>query len=310
MKRTFIILFCTVIFSGAFTQTNVYFPLPSDSTDWREYAGGFQNGYCSDYQYFISGDTLINGLLYKKITKMGVVYIQDIQGYCTNIIDYYYTINYAGAYRNDSVNKKVYGMFYIFTSDTLLYNFNLNLGDTLPPSALNNPARGTNVVTGLDSVLIGNHYHKRFAISWANWYNSHVSLIEGIGSTYGLFGLLTPIGQQGTTLYCVVENGQTVYHNPSYPCDLFTGILNKVPKDFQFELFPNPVQDCATLNFNFKDKKLDLLIFNIYGQKVSYYKNIINGSKINTSILTSGMYFYIVLDEDVIITTGKLLKIK
>jgi hypothetical protein len=309
MKRIIFFLIGTFFFSEAFPQTNTYYPLPSDSTYWREWTGGFQSGFCSDYQYFISGDTTINGLLYRKISKMGVVYYEDTYGYCTNTIAYYYTVEYYGAYRNDSTNKKVYGMFTYFENDTLLYDFNLNLGDTLKPSALNNPVYGILVVSGIDSILIGNQYHKRYAISYSNWPNSHVSLIEGIGSTYGLFGKLTPHGQQGTILNCVVEGGQTVYNSTGFPCDLFTNVSNIVPENFHFILSPNPVNEFTTLECNCTDKNLDFTIFDIYGQQVYQFRNIINGVKINTSALNCGIYIYTVSGSNGMIKISKLLKV-
>jgi len=67
-------------------QTNVYHPFPDSNALWREYSGGYQCSCCSDYQYFITGDTIINSFTYHKIKKSGVKYSEDMSGFCTNII--------------------------------------------------------------------------------------------------------------------------------------------------------------------------------------------------------------------------------
>ena len=75
--------------------------------------------------------------------------------------------------------KKVY--FFENGNDTLAYDFNLNIGDTLPVTCLN--VLNNNYVQSIDSVLVGSQYHKRFWISDDNSIN-YASLIEGLNNIF------------------------------------------------------------------------------------------------------------------------------
>lgn len=185
MKKSILIVFIISLSLNGNSQFHIYHPLPSENAVWRESFGGSYTSSCSDYQLIIIGDTLFDGFTYHKIQKSGVEYYVDQSGWCTWIIAYHFDY-YLGAFRNDSVNKMVY--FLENSIDTLLYNFNLNVGDTLPITYTN--SYSDNYVETIDSILIGNNFHKRYGI--ASFYDPgyvYVHLIEGIGSTFGFLAL-------------------------------------------------------------------------------------------------------------------------
>lgn len=72
-------------------------------------------------------------MIYHKIQSSGVVYSNSTAfgGWCSSSIQYS-GYGYAGAFRNDSLNKKVYFVKPGMLNDTLFYDFDLQLGDTLP----------------------------------------------------------------------------------------------------------------------------------------------------------------------------------
>lgn len=79
-----------------------------------------------------------------------------------------YFISYGGGLiRNDTSTKKVYTI----GPDSLLYDFSLNVGDSVK---LKYCSSGK-VITTIDSVLVGTGYRKRFI-----FYNGN-QMIEGIG---------------------------------------------------------------------------------------------------------------------------------
>jgi len=115
-------------YSNLFSQINNYKPFPNGSAIWEvsstTYAnsmgGGQQMTY---YRYLALGDTIIGSYKYKKV-------LSAVSPYNPFNFSYY---SFKFAYRNDSINKKVY---YLDTTgglnkDTLWYDFNLKVGDTL-----------------------------------------------------------------------------------------------------------------------------------------------------------------------------------
>ncbi len=304
-------MFSVLLFSTALSQTNIYFPLPTANAIWREHSGGYQCDCCSDYQYYIVGDTIIGNHQYKKITESGVRYYMDMNGLCTYNVQGYFNNQFVGAYRNDSINRKVYGVIYPwYMNDTLLYDFNLNLMDTIPTSLLYKPNGYISYVSDIDSILIGNTYHKRFAISKENGTINYAFLIEGIGSTFGLFGNLQEPFEYGTTLKCFIQNGQTVFPDTNYNCLLITNIAESEQLISNFSIFPNPFSNYLAISFNNNEKCCSLVIYDMYGNLVKNAKNISNGITISTEEIHAGVYTCIISDNSGVKARNKILKLK
>lgn len=175
-KSIFKILFLLGFVLGTFTSSAQYIPIPTDSTafwkvEWYDYqfCGPIQPN--ASFRTYFSGDTIINGLTYAKAYNVG--YSQ-----C-------FPLGYAGALRNDSINRKVYFVEVDSTNEKLLYDFNLSIGDSIPQL---NPYTVI-YVTSIDSILINGTYLRRFAFSYIGGSNGSY-IIEGIGS---MTGLITPI---------------------------------------------------------------------------------------------------------------------
>ncbi|MCF8278303.1 MAG: T9SS type A sorting domain-containing protein [Flavobacteriales bacterium] len=164
------------------------------------------------------------------------------------------------------MNKKVYFKQHSSVSDTLLYDFDLSIGDTLPPTLINDPSNETNVVSSIDSILIGNDYHKRFGIS-LGYDSNYVDLIEGIGNSFGLMGLLVPPFERGTYLYCVTIDGETVYPDSSYDCPLLlTGIEEDYPSlRIQPKIYPNPSTGYVNIEATGSDQWMTVKLYNTLG---------------------------------------------
>ena len=112
--------------------------------------------------------------------------------------------------------------------DTLLYDFNYSVGDTLKATYKGVPdavsADGAQMlVVKIDSVLIGGIYRRRYSILPAdvnlrfrcNFYDT-LRLIEGIGSNQSLLGdydICNPL-QGESILHCFKVNGQIIYNIP------------------------------------------------------------------------------------------------
>jgi len=306
--KTFFLFLLTILTSFVIHgQTNVYYPLPTSNTVWRQYDGGFDCGFCQDYQDFINGDTIIGGKSYQKIQRSGVTLATTYPGFCTNIVVWVYDY-YKGAYRNDSINKKVYYFPPEATSDTLLYDFNLNIFDTLPQSFVYDPTiTGITYVNEIDSVLIGLNYHKRFGFYNILNHTNSGYLIEGIGSTYGLFNRIYPLFECGPSLTCVTEDDVTVYYE-SGSCELVSDGKLGANKPF-FQINPNPISEFARVNFLPSSIPINISITDILGIEKLKIEKLNDGDRINLTNLQQGLYLYVAVQGPSIISTGKLMKI-
>ncbi|MBI4945958.1 MAG: hypothetical protein HY840_06110 [Bacteroidetes bacterium] len=197
MKKYLLILVAFFTLTVAHGQTNIYHYFPGDTATWvvDHYSNGCTASfmrYCSSSYYEMNGDTIINGMLHKKIYTRDVYFYYITPPLIPNpgvVGANYSSRKYMGAVRQDSVNKKVYYIDSTITSDALLYNFNLRIGDTMPPLLYNRYLTNPIVVTKLDSILINNNYHKVFHFNGMN-FNSSWDLIEGVGWSGDFFGIL------------------------------------------------------------------------------------------------------------------------
>jgi hypothetical protein len=147
-------------------------------------------------------DTIIDGKLYQKVFISEDEFQQEW---------YFY-----GSFIREE-NKKVYLKEY-FGEEGLIYDFNLQLGDTV---VVNNPRAVSEValvLTEIDSVETTDGYRDRWKLT-----NDEFMIpeywIEGIGSMGGILNSSTEVfgGLCGTyILLCQEESGTTIYLNPEY----------------------------------------------------------------------------------------------
>jgi hypothetical protein len=274
--------------SASFAQ--VYKPFPTSGATWREYQNGYQCDCCSDYQLFINGDTVINTMTYHKLRKTGMMYFEDLNGNCHPI--FWYNINqYAGGFRNDSINKRVYYFPPYALNETLLYDFNLNLGDTTV-TYLSEFIGESWVVTNVDSVLIGNEYHRRLQLN--DCLDKPLHIIEGVGSTFGLlspFICWEPWYEHVSNLMCFKQDNQTVYPDPNIDCQLVSSVnqIDDFNQDVHVSIFPNPSNDNLSITSSLMD--FHICIINESGQLLYKKKVDSNSTQIDISTWKNGQYF-------------------
>jgi hypothetical protein len=116
-KLTFLFAILFFSLSMNYISAQNYYPLPNSNANWNENlqsccfsdcGGGTTNPIIWDdhFSYYLKNDTAINTYLYKKIQKTGTRHIHCVYG---NSVNQWMSINnYAGAYRQDTVLKKVY----------------------------------------------------------------------------------------------------------------------------------------------------------------------------------------------------------
>lgn len=181
---------------------------------WRVYTGcnsqGWGGGPCithDTHDYYLAGDTLIGGNTYRKVMRFGLLTHTWYGNWppaetCTGV----------QTYLEPSIPIRQEGRaFYIWAEgqDQLLFDFDLEVGDTLPLTYNNTDQI---VVVGLDSVEMNGAWRHRYALEGG--VAQHI--VEGVGSDNGLFEPISAIYECGHSLECFGLNGEPFY--PSQSC--------------------------------------------------------------------------------------------
>lgn len=255
-----------------FSQTNVYKPFPEGSAIW--YMSKQSMSGLNYYNYKTSGDTLIGAYTYKK-----VLYAYNITPGPFNFSTY--TFNFA--YRNDSINKKVYYLDVTggINKDTLWYDFNLNIGDTVKNTYSYTRYMNNRVVQSIDSVLICGSYYKRFNF---NCPDNASGLVEGAGFMDNFIHTERDNNCPFEPVWIYSTGLSTCY---------FTSV-NDYFKDNQIELFPNPV--ISELKIGISLKISEYAIVNNMGA-IILTGNFSNSQSINVSSLSDGLYIIKIQDK-------------
>lgn len=276
-----------------------------DSTAiWKEFAGFSIMAYYHHMHYdiYFSGDTILGSLKYYKCKKTGTdsVFYNNIFQYVGLIGDSSFAI------REDTNTKKYYCRFYSQNIDDLLYDFNLNLGDTIPSNmygikgCFSQPV----ILTCLDTVVLGNQPKRRFFIG-----NTKYFFIEGIGSNTGLLGMLCGMMESGSCLEVFYKNSDSLVVNgcfASNPCIITNASADNA--NFKLQIFPNPFTTSATLSIlNTPASNLKFELLDIFGRQVKQFAIKNPQTEITRDNLPSGIYFYRVSSADGIIGAGKVV---
>lgn len=226
-------------------QSSVYHPFPdlSDNPVWRVDFSNYFNmtpwcyGLNASYQYQYDNDTLIGQNTYHRLKRSGF-YVGN--GGCMQ----YYTPNmpYVGALRDDSIARKVYYIPKDSLQELVLFDFSLQVGDTIPTyqdQLVNYPTRA--YITSIDSVLVGSSYHKRFNLQSFNVNAIVEYVIEGVGSRNGLVERLAR-DFSCPSLICYRNNSNLLFQPyQTSSCILsFVGIGDEPSQQSDWTVYPNP----------------------------------------------------------------------
>ncbi|HKR05306.1 MAG TPA: T9SS type A sorting domain-containing protein [Bacteroidia bacterium] len=299
MKKL-LLLIATLTTMTAKSQTAVYHPFPDSSAIWNFH----YVSYCfplgtidNYYSITVSGDTVINSQTYH---KLNTPYVQDFStGTCGGGIPN----GYKGAIRQDTTNKKVFYVPPSGSMEELLYDFNMQVGDTVK-GFLESMAFPKDTIQSIDSVLVGNDYRKRWNINPCYY----IYFIEGIGSTFGLISL-SPGCQPDWgeySLTCFTQNGMTLYPDTNINCELITYVKNIYSEKYLQIIFPNPFINELTVKTN-SNELSEIIIYDITSRKI-LQQIFTNSVLLNTQQLAKGIYIYEVINKKGAIEKGKVVK--
>jgi len=303
-------------------QSSVYHPFPASDALWRESSGDYFCNCCRDYQYSINGDTTIGSYTYHRLKWSGIVYNSPNVPYvggsywgCASspppsmaYLNNYIATFYAGGFREDVLNKRIYFIEPDSTADTLLYDFNLSVGDTLPDSYLSNKMYYKNIVASVDSVLVGSVYHKRFNINEGG--STYVSLVEGVGSTYGFLGYLAPPFESQNVLDCFKMH-DTLAYQPSggLGCSsLAVTVARLNDLEQAVYVYPNPGSGSFKLSMSFLNAGMSMEVRDVFGKMIMDAKLNSLSTEIDLAVQPAGIYFLKVSDAKGNSVTKKIVK--
>lgn len=300
MKKNIFMIISLISLTG-YGQT--YFPLPDSNAVWNIYQGvdcqqSPAKFYDGTYSIVMKGDTVLNGRTYK---QLWVPYF--ILGY-----DFFCNPNpsairnsYKGGIRQDKAGKKVYFFKSDALDEQLLYDFTLDVGDTLK-TYITRPHY--NVVKKIDSVMVDGAYHKRWKIGTGEDPGESYGyyMIEGVGSD----GVIEPMYEITSTVFntrCLKVGNKSIYpENAS--CETVTGIGMNLPAVNKVTIFPNPSNGVFTIES--KENITSVRITDLLGKIV--FQQILNnqsGYKINS--LQKGTYILTIFDNNNQQTNQKII---
>lgn len=255
------------------------------------------------YNYYVNGDTLLNSLVYKKIYKSGTGYnwtAQPPPNPCSsNTFSYVDTIP---SFYLRSAGKKMFIHVPNNINDTLLYDFDLNVGDTLPLSYNNFLAETW--VSGIDSIATPYGFRKRFALSGSGWSQY---LVEGIGHSKGLVEPMNVPLECGYDLLCFSLNDTAYYPNSGPTCFLAVG-QNQFKQNPTIRITPNPADHNGRILFSDAMKQTSIFLVDLRGQKICLTDDF-SGQQFNFdfSSLKNGIYLLMVYQNREIKFTQKII---
>lgn len=296
---TFGLLFC-FFFEG---KSQAYTPFSDSTSYWQvlnEHCGACYYGpgmgcVCGKKNYFFEGDTIIGSFTYKKVFNLYQSY-NPWTGYSTGSKDF------IGGIRNDVPNKKVYLYDITLGHDTLLYDFNLNIGDTLTKSFVYDKVSGIYgyvTIDSIDFININGNIHKRYRLNGAGYGPGQAVdyLIEGIGSTFGLLEPIEAFFEDMNFLECFKYDIGVDYYGQS-GCNVVTDIQQHPLDKMKLDVFPNPLVNTSTLTINYgSSKQKNIVIYNSIGETIKQFNTSNNSIFLYHHEFSSGLYFISVFDE-------------
>ena len=250
-------------------QTSVYHPFPDSFASWNFTHSNICWGVLSTDQtsmqvsYYIGMDTIINSSIYHSLYLP--IYNIYAGPNCWPPGNYTLPGGYMGAFRNDHANKKVYIVPEADSIEQLLYDFNMQVGDTLfGYLSVCSPFSMCDTVISIDSVLVGNAYRKRWHINSGY----HVYFIEGMGSTYGLLKFVPTnmTDLDDINLDCFSQNSQPLYPDTLGTCPLLTSVTTLSSTEIIVNVHPNPSTGNVKVEMNSTNKIERWVLHNLNGQ--------------------------------------------
>jgi hypothetical protein len=302
MKKLYLFpcLLCLQLYCFGQGQSFIHFP---DSTYWHlTHLNG--NDYpCTSYsktdvlEYF-DGDTVINSINYRIIREK---YLGFYYGSCGNKVIYH-----TAYIREDTTANKVF--LFKNEKDTLLYDYTLQVGDTLKGWHAN--PFSDNFVIQIDTIFLRNKYRRVWYFDVLN----NIGIVEGYGTIErGVKASLFFFGvgpYTETRLTCLNDTLGPILYQPFYfNTQCFPYSISENTTNTGLHIYPNPTQTGFTMQIKeyvFTD--VSITVRNTLG-KICHQQTIASQEHyINTETWAKGVYLIEAFSENILLGRQKLIK--
>lgn len=178
--------------------------------------------------------------------------------------------------------------------DTLLYDFNMVLGAFPLNSMLTAPLN----IIAIDSVLLIDGWHKRWILDVTDFNMTPYMVIEGIGSSFGLFGPMYPPFESSQDLVCFTQDSTLIYEwsqmIENIGCDIALGAPPFAIPAVATKVYPNPFDQIITIDLSDRGP-VQFMFMHATGSIV--YSGATKGT-IDASLLKAGHYILILTSPD------------
>jgi hypothetical protein len=227
-------------------------------SQWRvETSGVGGSGAIFDqFKYYITGLEVIDSLVYYKVYKSG--YWNELWGQ-----RHYYEHVYSGSLREQG------NVWYTYEEgrDTVLFDFNLEVGDTVISSV--NLLNEVIVVDSIAIIQINGEDKKQ--IYFTGEFTGEIGyIIEDVGSATGLLqqGMINWF-EHFAFLHCYAIDFVPLWINPvGFGCDLTVSIEENISQPI-VSAYPNPFTTSTTIEYDLSEPSLvQLTIYNAIGKEM------------------------------------------
>ncbi|MDB4533541.1 T9SS type A sorting domain-containing protein [Vicingaceae bacterium] len=319
MKKIIPLTFLIALTFSVFSQA--YKPMLKENKTWETHnwngiwpPSGPPSDDCA--LWFLNGDSTVKGNIYYKLHS------HDTTIFWGDPVAFPANSNFSGILlREDTVTRKIWGLglgYATFDStETIVYDFSLNVGDTMASARkFGNLITTTTppyydyedyhaIIDSINFILLNNGDSTRaFYLSPIDFgvLANPFYVMEGIGSRIGFHYPFEVEFENDLDLTCVDDNNISLY---GVNCGVILGI-NKPEQSNSFKISPNPNNG---ENIVVSGKEINTIkIFNLQGQLV---KEVETKKKVETTInlenQPKGIYFVKALFKNGNVVTEKLV---
>lgn len=302
MIKKVLTLFLIAISSSVIAQPASQIPY-SPTSSWSIRNGYTNGGNCVTYYdntYTFLNDSVINGNVYHQLWATGESYQTQFQpgGGCNTTHTGF--SEPKGFFRN--VGDKVYYLPENSLTESLLYDYDMQVGDTIPET-YNHFGFNVTTVVSIDTVIVNGVARRKFNLSTT--YVMSTFIIEGIGHERGLFEPMDVMLDFAGQLFCYSENGVAVYPLTNAFC--FAG-LNNLPDAALVKVYPNPSSGSFELDLSgMKGGVQEITILDANGKKLNLSFKAESNGHYSFSMNTKGVYTVRVIGVNKAVATQKLV---
>ncbi|MEO1517540.1 MAG: T9SS type A sorting domain-containing protein [Bacteroidota bacterium] len=289
-----------------------------EGAEWYSAHGSFDNAYeLTTRKYFVEGDFLANGKTYKEIKFTYQTVNQNTSEIVSN-----HEGTYGYAYEE---NGKVYRLDQSSEEDILIYDFSMEVGDTIQyklPWCAEMVAEY--MVTELGEELIDGRMLAYQELSPTRGLPYPLGAPIKIYDQMGLIMDYHDFGYQGIfpdqTLSCTTADPIVMfqcYRNDETsfsiggPCGLQDGVVTSATSliaDAQIEVFPNPTTDEFQIKLGNGLTQVQAALLGSNGQEIKAF-TLEDGDSVDVTHLDGGLYFLLMYSDGVLVETQKVVKL-